>query len=312
MSPLVGIHPVREALRAGRPLDRVMVVKGAGGPRLQEIIALCRERGIPVRFEPREQLDRAANGATHQGVVAFGAAEMYASLEETSAGGGLHVVLDGVEDPHNLGAIIRTAHAAGAAAVVIPERRAAGLTETVGRAAAGALAYLPVVRVVNINRTLDELKERGYWIYGLDERGKDTYDQVEFTKPSAIVLGAEGSGLHEHVAKRCDFLVRIPMAGGGTDRIGRCRQPQRQRGRRRDAVRMEAARFQLKSGGHTPPTRPASNSRRSVRASIRSMGLLTTRVCGISHKCPGMGQISSRVVIHRTVRSKRARFTGLE
>jgi len=146
-------------------------------------------------------------------VIAFGAAEKYSSIDETAASGGLHVVLDGVEDPHNLGAIIRTAHAAGAAAVVIPERRAAGLTETVGRAAAGALAYLPVVRVVNINKTLDELKERGYWIYGLDERGKVSYDQVEFTRPSAIVLGGEGSGLHEHVAKRCDFLVRIPMAG---------------------------------------------------------------------------------------------------
>jgi 23S rRNA (guanosine2251-2'-O)-methyltransferase len=213
MSPLVGIHPVREALRAGRPLERVMVVKGAGGPRLQEIIALCRERRVPVRFEPREQLDRAANGAAHQGVVAFGAAEVYASLETTSAAGGLHVILDGVEDPHNLGAIIRTAHAAGAAAVVIPERRAAGLTETVGRVAAGALSYLPVVRVGNISRTLDELKERGYWIYGLDERGAETYSDVEFTRPTAIVLGAEGSGLHEHVAKRCDFLVRIPMAG---------------------------------------------------------------------------------------------------
>ena len=173
MSPLVGIHPVREALLAGRPLDRVVVAKGAGGARLQELLALCRERGIPVRVEPRDRLDRAANGAIHQGVVAFGAAEKYSSIDETAASGGLHVILDGVEDPHNLGAIIRTAHAAGAAAVVIPERRAAGLTETVGRAAAGALAYLPVVRVVNINKTLDELKERGYWIYGLDERGKD-------------------------------------------------------------------------------------------------------------------------------------------
>jgi 23S rRNA (guanosine2251-2'-O)-methyltransferase len=213
MSPLVGIHPVREALLAGRPLDRVLVAKGAGGARLQELLTLCRERGISVRVESRDRLDRAANGANHQGVVAFGAAEKYSSIEETAASGGLHVILDGVEDPHNLGAIIRTAHAAGAAAVVIPERRAAGLTETVGRAAAGALAYMPVVRVVNINRTLDELKERGYWIYGLDERGKVAYDQVEFSRPSAIVLGGEGSGLHEHVAKRCDFLVRIPMAG---------------------------------------------------------------------------------------------------
>ncbi len=168
---------------------------------------------MPVRFEPREQLDRAANGAQHQGVIAYGAAERYATLEESAAAGGLHVVLDGVEDPHNLGAIIRSAHAAGASAVVIPERRAAGLTETVARAAAGALAYLPIVRVTNINRALEDLKKHGYWIYGLDERGTETYDQVEFTRPSAIVLGAEGRGLHEQVAKHCDFLVRIPMAG---------------------------------------------------------------------------------------------------
>jgi 23S rRNA (guanosine2251-2'-O)-methyltransferase len=211
--PLAGIHPVREALRAGRALHRVLIAKGAGGPRLQELIALCRERGIPVRFEPREQLDRAANGGAHQGIVAFGAAETYSSLEETAARGGLHVVLDGIEDPHNLGAIIRTAHAAGAAAVMIPERRAAGLTETVAKASAGAVAYLPVVRVINITRALEDLKKRGYWIYGLDERGKEAYDQVQLTEPAAIVLGAEGKGLHENVAKHCDFLVRIPMAG---------------------------------------------------------------------------------------------------
>jgi 23S rRNA (guanosine2251-2'-O)-methyltransferase len=214
MSPLAGIHPVREALRAGRPLDRVLVAKGAAGPRVQEIIDLCRERGVPVRFEPRERLDRASGGAPHQGVVGFGSAERYATLEETAAGGGLHVILDGVEDPHNLGAIIRTAHAAGASAVLIPERRAVGLTEVVARAAAGALAYVPVVKIVNVNRALEDLKKRGYWIYGLDERGDNLYDQVEFTKPTAIVLGGEGRGLHEHVAKRCDFLVRIPMAGG--------------------------------------------------------------------------------------------------
>lgn len=213
MSSLAGIHPVREALRAGRPLDRVLIVKGAGGPRLQELIDLCRERGIPVRFESREHLDRAAGSASHQGVVAFGAAEKYATIEETSAAGGLHVVLDGVEDPHNLGAVIRTAHAAGAAAVVIPERRAAPVTDVVARAAAGALAYLPVVKAVNVNRALEELKKRGYWIYGLDERGDQDYTQVEFTKPTAIVLGGEGKGLHEHVAKHCDFLVKIPMAG---------------------------------------------------------------------------------------------------
>ena len=213
MSPLVGIHPVREALRAARPLDRVLIAKGAKGPRIDELVALCRERKVPVRFEARELLDRAAHGAQHQNVIAFGSAEQYATLKETMATGGLHVVLDGVEDPHNLGAIVRTAHAAGAAAVVIPERRAAGLTETVARSAAGALAYIPVVRVVNTGRALEELKEHGFWIYGLDESGTETYDRVEFTKPSALVLGAEGKGLHEHVARKCDFLVRIPMAG---------------------------------------------------------------------------------------------------
>jgi 23S rRNA (guanosine2251-2'-O)-methyltransferase len=213
VSPLVGIHPVREALRAGRPLDRVVIAKGAKGPRIDELVALCREHKIPMRFEPREVLDRAAHGAQHQNVIAFGAAEFHATLEETMATGGLHVVLDGVEDPHNLGAVVRTAHAAGAAAVVIPERRAAGLTETVARSAAGALAYIPVVRVINTGRALEQLKESGYWIYGLDESGTEPYDRVEFTKPSAIVLGAEGKGLHEHVAKKCDFLVRIPMAG---------------------------------------------------------------------------------------------------
>ena len=216
MSLLAGIHPVREALRAGLPLDRVLVAKGAAGPRLQELIVLCRERGIPVRFEPRAQLDRTAGGTMHQGVIALGAAERYGSLEQTTATRGLHVVLDGVEDPHNLGAIVRTAHAAGAAAIVIPERRAAGLTETVARAAAGAVAYLPVVRVANISRALEELKERGYWIYGLDERGDQPYDRVEFTAPTAIVLGGEGRGLHQTVARHCDFLVSIPMAGGST------------------------------------------------------------------------------------------------
>ncbi len=203
---------MREALKAGRPLDRVVIVKGAGGARLQEIIDLCRERKVTVRFEPRPALDRAAQAASHQGVIAYGSAEKYASLDETMAAGGLHVILDGVEDPHNLGAIVRTAHAAGAAAIVIPERRAVGLTETAARSAAGALAYIPVVRVANINRALEELKKGGYWIYGLDERGTETHDQVDYASPTAIVLGGEGKGLHQTTSRHCDFLVRIPMA----------------------------------------------------------------------------------------------------
>jgi len=211
---LAGVHPVREALRAGRPLDRILIARGAGGPRLQEIIDAARERSIPVRFEPREALDRASNGATHQGVVAFGAAQQYAELEQVLSGGPqLVVVLDGVEDPHNLGAIIRSAHAAGASAVLIPERRAAPLTETVAKAAAGALEHLRVVRIGNVSQTLEELKRRGFWIYGLDERGRDLYSETDYARPTAFVLGAEGQGLHQLVKQHCDALVRIPMAG---------------------------------------------------------------------------------------------------
>jgi 23S rRNA (guanosine2251-2'-O)-methyltransferase len=204
---------VEEALRAGRALDRVLIARGAGGPRLQEIIDAARERAVPVRFEPREALDRASNGATHQGVVAFAAAQRYAQLEQILPGAQLLVVLDGVEDPHNLGAIVRTAHAAGASAILIPERRAAGLTETVAKAAAGALEHLPVVRIGNVSQTLEELKARGFWIYGLDERGTESYDRAEYASPTAFVLGGEGKGLHEQVRKHCDLLVRIPMAG---------------------------------------------------------------------------------------------------
>jgi 23S rRNA (guanosine2251-2'-O)-methyltransferase len=213
MSQIAGIHPVREALRAGRPLDRVHIIRAASGPRLQEIIDLCRERHVPVRFETRESLDRLVKGLPHQGVVAFGASERYSTLEDVLAGEGLLVLLDGVEDPHNLGAIVRTAHAAGAKAVVIPERRSVGLTETVAKSAAGALSVLPVVKVGNLNQAMEKLKEAGYWLYGLDERGETDYTAVEFDRKAALVLGGEGHGLHEQVRKRCDFLLRIPMAG---------------------------------------------------------------------------------------------------
>lgn len=212
MAILSGIHPISEALRAKHSLDRIVVAQGAGGPRLQEIIDLARRNGVPVRFEPRSSLDRLSGSSAHQGVVAMGAASKYADLDATS-GSQLVVVLDGVEDPHNLGAIIRTAHAAGAGAVIIPERRAASVTDVVAKAAAGALEHLPIVRVTNLNRTLEELKEQQYWIYGLDERGTESYDHVEYASPTAIVLGAEGKGLHDQVRKHCDALVRIPMAG---------------------------------------------------------------------------------------------------
>jgi len=211
----VGVHPVREALRARKPLDKVLISKGSAGPRIQEIVELCRDNSVPVRFEPRESLDRVSKNIPHQGVIAFGAVHTFVELADVSSSAELLVILDGVEDPHNLGAIIRTAHAAGAAAIVIPERRSAPLTETVERAAAGALAYLPVARITNVTQTLEKLKHQQppFWIYGIDERGDQLYNEVQYATPTAIVMGGEGKGLHEGVKKHCDVLVRIPMAG---------------------------------------------------------------------------------------------------
>lgn len=213
MAILIGIHPVAEALRARRPLDRVLVAKGAGGARIQEIIDLSRKNSTPLRFEERAALDRLVGSAAHQGVVALGAAKQYAELEDVAGAAHMLVVLDGVEDPHNLGAVIRTAHAAGADAVVVPERRAAGLTDTVAKAAAGALEHLPVVRVTNINRALEGLKKDGFWVYGVDERGDQDYDCVDYSERAVLVFGAEGKGLHQMVRQHCDAVLRIPMAG---------------------------------------------------------------------------------------------------
>jgi 23S rRNA (guanosine2251-2'-O)-methyltransferase len=213
MGLTLGIHPVREALRARRAFAKVLIAKGSAGPRIQEILTLCRDQSILVRFESREALDRAAKGAPHQGVIAFGVAHQYAELEDILADARLLVILDGVEDPHNLGAIIRTAHAAGVNGIIVPERRSAPLSETVARVSAGALEYMPVARVTNVSRLLEQLKQRQFWIYGLDERGTEPYDRVEYTEPAAIVLGSEGRGLHDNVKKHCDFLINIPMAG---------------------------------------------------------------------------------------------------
>jgi len=191
----------------------VLIAKGLAGPRIQEVVTLAREAGTPVRFEDRGALDRLSSAKSHQGVVALGAAKQYAELDDVAPQSKLLVVLDGVEDPHNLGAVIRTAHAAGAGAVIIPERRAVGLTDTVAKAAAGALEYLPIVRAGNVNQTLRSLKDMGYFIYGIDERGETDYNQVDWSEHSVVVMGAEGKGLHELVKKNCDMLVRIPMAG---------------------------------------------------------------------------------------------------
>jgi 23S rRNA (guanosine2251-2'-O)-methyltransferase len=170
-----------------------------------------------VRFLQRAELDRLAGANSHQGVVAVTSSKQYTELDDVIAAKrreySLIVVLDGVEDPHNLGAILRTADAAGADGVVIPERRAAGVTGTVAKASAGASEHLPVAKVTNIARTLEELKEKNLWIVGLDERGQQQYNQVDYKMNCAVVLGAEGKGLHDLVAKKCDFLVSIPMLG---------------------------------------------------------------------------------------------------
>jgi 23S rRNA (guanosine2251-2'-O)-methyltransferase len=213
MDLIAGIHPVREALKAGRPLERICLVKDARSPRLDEIATLARKAHIPVRLESRESLDRMTRSIPHQGVVAIGSAARHSQLEDFLEGDGMLVVLDGVEDPHNLGAIVRTAHAAGAKAVLIGERRSAPLSETAAKAAAGALSLLPVIKVANLNRAIEKLKESRWWIYGLDERGQATHWETRFEPRSVLVLGGEGHGLHEHVRSKCDFLLRIPMAG---------------------------------------------------------------------------------------------------
>jgi 23S rRNA (guanosine2251-2'-O)-methyltransferase len=221
MDRLTGIHAVREALEAGRAFDRIVIARGRQDTRVEEIVRLARGRNISVRFENRGHLHRLADSKDHQGIVALAAARAAATLEDilsaanADADGrnGLLVLLDGVEDPHNLGAIIRTALAAGAHGVVIPERRAAGLTDTVARASAGALAHLPVAKVTNLVRTMEELKEAGYWLIGLDEGAEKSYTQADYTSPVGIVLGGEGQGLHELTRKRCDFLVSLPTSG---------------------------------------------------------------------------------------------------
>jgi len=217
-----GIHAVREALEAGRAFDRIVIARGRQDTRVEDIVKLARERNISVRFEDRGQLDRLADSKDHQGVVALAAARAAATLEDILAAAnagpgkgekGLIVLLDGVEDPHNLGAIIRTALAAGAHGVLVPERRAAGLTDTVARASAGALSHMPVAKVTNLARAMEELKEAGYWLIGLDEDAEKSYTQADYTSPVGIVLGGEGKGLHELTRKRCDFVVSLPTVG---------------------------------------------------------------------------------------------------
>ncbi len=216
MNWLTGFHAVEEALTAGRPLDRIVIARGRHGERVEAVVRLAKANSVSVRFEDRQQIDRLVGTREHQGVAALGAAKPAVELEDLlrlKTGHGLLVLLDGIEDPHNLGAIVRTSLAAGASGVIIPERRAAGLTDTVERASAGALAHLPVARVKNLVRAMEEMKEAGYWLVGLDERADKTYTSVDLKGSVGIVLGREGEGLHELTRKRCDFLVSIPTTG---------------------------------------------------------------------------------------------------
>jgi len=218
MHYIYGINSVSEALKSrGRAFEWVGMAKERHDLRLQRLIEDCRKIGIPVRFLQRTELDRMAGNAAHQGVVAVTSAKQYNELEDVVAAKrgkySLIIVLDGVEDPHNLGAILRTADAAGANGIVIPERRAAPVTGTVTKASAGASEHLPIAKVTNISRTVEELKESNIWTVGLDERAIQTYDALDYNMDCALVLGGEGKGLHDLVKRKCDFLVSIPMLG---------------------------------------------------------------------------------------------------
>ena len=217
-SAVYGVLPVLELLRANaRRIDKIVIAEGVREHRLAEIVETAREKDIVVNLAPRENLNKIAGpGANHQGVLAFAAAAEYAepdeildSLDEKA----LLLILDGVEDPHNLGALLRVADCTGVDGILIPERRAVGLTETVAKSSAGAVEYVKVAKVANLNRLIEELKERNVWVVGTSVDAEMAYTEWDWTRPSALVLGGEGKGLHRLVAENCDVLVKIPMYG---------------------------------------------------------------------------------------------------
>jgi 23S rRNA (guanosine2251-2'-O)-methyltransferase len=217
---IFGVLPVLEALRAEkRRVDKIFVLEGARENRLNEIFQLARENNILLQRTSRENLARMVeDGANHQGIVAFIASAEYADagrLFEEIVGkeNSLTLLLDGVEDPRNFGAILRTAECAGADAVFIPERRAVGLTETVAKSSAGATEYVKVAKVGNLNRLIDELKSNDVWVIGTSGEAEMNYTDWDWTRKTALVLGGEGEGLHRLTAEKCDVLVKIPMRG---------------------------------------------------------------------------------------------------
>ena len=212
---ICGVQAVYEALASRRqPVERIHIAREAHSEKLREILNLARERGVPVRKEERHILDRIAEGAVHQGIIAVASAFEYAEFETLfKSEKPIVVVLDGVEDPHNLGAVIRTAEGCNASGVVVPERHSAPLTATVIKASAGATAYLPVVRVKNLVVAIDQMKEKGLWVVGVDPAGNQNWTDFDYKGPVALVLGGEHRGLRRLVREHCDALVRIPMLG---------------------------------------------------------------------------------------------------
>jgi len=216
---IVGRNPVLEALRAGRPIHKIMLARNASRHGVvAEILHLAQNDGIPVEYVPDAVLQQTGS-PKHQGIIACAAAKDYVSLDDLLAVSRekgeppLYCILDGVEDPQNLGAIIRTAEASGIHGVIIRSRRAAGMTAAVAKASAGAVEYLPVARVVNITQSILTLQKQGIWVAGIDATGNVDYRQLDVTGPFALVIGGEGQGLSELVRKKCDFLARIPMRG---------------------------------------------------------------------------------------------------
>lgn len=215
---ICGRNPVLEALRSGREIDRLLVAHGTGSGSVTAIIAKCRAKGILIKEISPQKLDYYCGGANHQGVAVMFASQEYATVEdmfalaETRGEKPFLIICDEIEDPHNLGAIIRTAEATGVHGVIIPERRSASLNATVAKAACGALEYVPVARVTNIANTIDALKQRGVWVFGADMDGDD-YTRTDFDTPCALVIGNEGKGIGALTAKKCDAVISLPMHG---------------------------------------------------------------------------------------------------
>jgi len=231
MEVLYGLHPVEEAVRSGaRRLDCVMLARERGDARLQRLAQLCRDSGIRVTLESRDQLTRMARTDAHQGVLALVRERALLTIEDLLASQPIsnktdsmgpeiqpshrfYLALDGIEDPHNLGALLRTADGAGVDGVVLPERRTAPLSATVAKTSAGASEHVRIARVTNLVRALEQMKQANVWVIGLDERGAPDYVDFDFRTDCVLVLGREGDGLHDLVKKTCDHLLRIPMAG---------------------------------------------------------------------------------------------------